>query len=606
MFQRRVYCLVLLLQLLCFPVVAESSVQNSSLLPLGKNLSAEVETVLFSDMAERDQLRNWIEKDTPEFKDRLDGSEWFVLTFPSGTLKTSDWLQLNLFLQNRELVIIQAIPNTDFAHAISGKELLETQPLQGSFWFNSFAISESLPTKVYFPKQWAGKTFKHRKVRLLSNDEKQAFFSFYDIFYAVYIGAAIALLLNGGFLAIRLGSLVHGIYACLVLGFTVFFLFDRGLIVHLLPWINPPAELFDLVLLSVAGFFAPFALFTVFFLEPKHRLKILVVPLVFSVTGLFAIPLLPLALGIDTDFLTTMKFYDLFGITGVLLWLALLATAVIRKSRFAYYLLLGQSPLILLSLLRITVPDGNFLLQNSFQIGALIEAFILTYALSERVRIIRDESLAAKEEAEAREQIAIRKMNEKLESEVLQRTQELQQEKERAENLARTDVLTDLYNRRAFFEFSRQIIAIAKREERPFAVLMIDIDNFKNINDSFGHAVGDNVIQHTANQIVLGIREGDLAARIGGEEFAVLMPYTAPDQAMVVAERIRTAIQSLELPLDGQFLCFTCSIGIAGNRNDEDNIEQVMNRADQALYRAKESGRNRSVADTFISSEVTT
>jgi diguanylate cyclase (GGDEF)-like protein len=172
---------------------------------------------------------------------------------------------------------------------------------------------------------------------------------------------------------------------------------------------------------------------------------------------------------------------------------------------------------------------------------------------------------------------------------------EVQAERDRAETLARTDSLTALYNRRAFYELGEHVVGLAHRHDHPTAVVMLDIDHFKAINDRHGHAAGDAVIGAVAAMIRAHHRTTDIAGRIGGEEFAILLPETPLDAAIVVAERLREAVGNHELAFAGQTLQFTASVGVAGRQPDE-ALERLIARADAALYAAKHAGRNRVVS----------
>lgn len=183
--------------------------------------------------------------------------------------------------------------------------------------------------------------------------------------------------------------------------------------------------------------------------------------------------------------------------------------------------------------------------------------------------------------------------NELLEAQVTKRTQALEEAKREAEMLARTDSLTGLNNRRAFFLTARQTEKASQRHQRIFSVLMLDIDHFKRINDTYGHDVGDKVIIALAQCIDATVRDVDITARIGGEEFAILAPETSTAASFALAERLHTSIQNLVIPNDNQTLQITVSIGVATQTIAADSLDTLLKQADQALYSAKNEGRNR-------------
>jgi diguanylate cyclase (GGDEF)-like protein len=132
-----------------------------------------------------------------------------------------------------------------------------------------------------------------------------------------------------------------------------------------------------------------------------------------------------------------------------------------------------------------------------------------------------------------------------------------------------------------------------RRQKEYFAVLMMDIDHFKKTNDTFGHAAGDYVLKQVAQALTKAVREEDTVARIGGEEFVVGSPYTNRLAAIVLAERLRKAVESLQLEYEGNHIPVTISIGIALQPQDGDSLESVLAAADERLYLAKNAGRNR-------------
>jgi len=162
------------------------------------------------------------------------------------------------------------------------------------------------------------------------------------------------------------------------------------------------------------------------------------------------------------------------------------------------------------------------------------------------------------------------------------------------EHLAKTDSLTDLSNRRDFYEQAEREISRHRRFQQPLSLLMIDIDHFKAINDRHGHAAGDEVLRQLAAQCRSTLRETDITARIGGEEFAVLMPQTGEDTAAEAAERLRHQLATHPaLGPDGTAIAFTVSIGLTHFHERDADIADLLRRADTALYEAKETGRNR-------------
>ena len=172
----------------------------------------------------------------------------------------------------------------------------------------------------------------------------------------------------------------------------------------------------------------------------------------------------------------------------------------------------------------------------------------------------------------------------------IQLTHELDSARASAELAAQTDELTGLKNRRAFTELGERALHRCRRAGRPVSVMVLDLDQFKSINDRFGHAAGDRALILLSRAIRDCLREDDVCGRLGGEEFAVVMPGTSDSDALQVAERIRQAIGQTRLSGDGKDYNITVSVGVAFGAGE---LDELINQADLAMYQAKEQGGNR-------------
>jgi diguanylate cyclase (GGDEF)-like protein len=153
-----------------------------------------------------------------------------------------------------------------------------------------------------------------------------------------------------------------------------------------------------------------------------------------------------------------------------------------------------------------------------------------------------------------------------------------------------------LYNHHHFRQLLQNELSRAQRYKRPLSLLFGDIDHFKAINDTFGHLAGDRVIKALATKLRMETRESDHAARYGGEEFAVILPETTIEDAKVIAERLRSGIESMDITYGGNSISISLSFGIADlTDNKKADIDELISRADKALYHAKEQGRNRCI-----------
>ncbi len=161
-----------------------------------------------------------------------------------------------------------------------------------------------------------------------------------------------------------------------------------------------------------------------------------------------------------------------------------------------------------------------------------------------------------------------------------------------AQRLAITDSLTGLYNRRHFFHLARREVDRSIRYGQPLALIMLDIDRFKNINDTFGHLTGDLVLHEVAEFCARLLRDVDILTRYGGEEFAVLLPNTTAAGARLVARRLHESVENLQVEADDGIVQVTISLGVAQIGPDCTSLEDLLKGADQALYQAKAAGRN--------------
>lgn len=172
----------------------------------------------------------------------------------------------------------------------------------------------------------------------------------------------------------------------------------------------------------------------------------------------------------------------------------------------------------------------------------------------------------------------------------------IKQAEEKAQQAAHTDALTGIPNRRRFFEQGERQVALARRHDRFLSLILIDCDFFKRINDTYGHDAGDTVLKALARELSKNVRRTDLVARVGGEEFTVLLPETSLSGALQVAELIRSAIEKLVIPVRNSVLHVTVSLGVTSLTVDMSDLSALMHEADDLLYKAKNSGRNRAVA----------
>jgi len=168
-------------------------------------------------------------------------------------------------------------------------------------------------------------------------------------------------------------------------------------------------------------------------------------------------------------------------------------------------------------------------------------------------------------------------------------THQLRFSKEQAERMARIDDLTGLFNRRAFYEYGEVLANNSQRSKDELAMILMDIDNFKSINDRFGHAAGDIALKQIGQLLLQRLRKSDIFARIGGEEFGMLLPKTPLNKAAQLAEELRQAIEDMPVIFENETFNVTASFGVTSSVCD---IDSLVRQADMTMYQSKDAGRN--------------
>jgi len=232
---------------------------------------------------------------------------------------------------------------------------------------------------------------------------------------------------------------------------------------------------------------------------------------------------------------------------------------------------------------------------QSFQVCSGLQVILLSIALSDQIaELQRQKELAQADTVQALSRadklnIELQEYGRTLEQKVDERTRHLNQALTKVEELANTDVLTGLYNRRKLNELLGAALTRSRRYDRPLSVVIFDIDHFKRINDTYGHQIGDTVLQTLSRIVASNIRSSDALARWGGEEFVIVAPESSLAQAADLAEKIRRVVDGHPFPDVGHI---TISLGVT-TYTPHDSLDTLMIRVDKALYQAKSGGRNR-------------
>ncbi len=282
--------------------------------------------------------------------------------------------------------------------------------------------------------------------------------------------------------------------------------------------------------------------------------------------------------------------------------LALLAgiRCVLAGDRVARYFLVGwvvcMTGIIAAGLDMLGFIPGNVCSAYGLYFGSLAEFVALSVALGDRVRHLQRE----KDEEIARTNAELAELNQNLEHIVRDRTHELEQRNRELGELAIRDSLTGLYNHSTTIELLDQVLNQSQRYEFAVTVLMIDIDHFKRINDSYGHQVGDAVLEIVSQTLADTLRDSDIVGRYGGEEFLVVMPHAEAQAAREFGERLIGRVREIAVPRSGgEHLGISVGISVSNPHGARLAAAEMIKRADEALYRSKREGRNRLTIDSL-------
>jgi len=419
---------------------------------------------------------------------------------------------------------------------------------------------------------------------------------FKEKLYMFYFGAMIIIALYNLFIFFFLREKIYLYYVSYVFIFVLWSANFKGI---LLPYTT--METYNILQITIPVFFILLILFSQEILETKklfltfHRILnafigILIVSLLlmlinmhvgFYFMNMVASPLLP--------FLLFVAFWSLYSGHNI---------AKIYLLALSIYLI----SIAILSQLALGVVPYSLLFSNAPIIGSFFEIILLSFLLAYRINTLREDKLETQTKLlrikSSESTRLINMVNEKtIELNHLNETLAIElKEKNKLEKKliieASTDVLTGILNRRAFFEICSKEMKFAKRYNHNLSFIIMDIDYFKKINDTHGHLNGDIVLKDLVNVVKDTIRMTDVFGRIGGEEFAVLMPETKKSDAMNLAERIRVNIAESESVLDSTTVNVTVSIGVSFMTVEDSIIQTVLRRADEELFKAKENGRN--------------
>ena len=339
--------------------------------------------------------------------------------------------------------------------------------------------------------------------------------------------------------------------------------------------------------ISVIAVFLSFILFTREFLETFKFLprvdKVLKTLIILDLLSLVLLILGQRHIAIVILQISSFSFI-FFPILGFILWYR--GYKIARGYTIAS---LVVSTAIMISILRVSevLQTSEFLFWIT-RFGFVVEGVLLSIALADRITILENNYINEQDKVKH----TLEEAKKTLESEVKKRTHELEIQTLKAEKMARTDEMTGIYNRRAFLEHGETFVYNAARYKTNFSLIMIDIDFFKTINDTYGHDGGDAVLIAFTKEIRKHLRDSDFFARIGGEEFVILLPHTSSFQAFEKANMLLKKISELKILYKSFVIQITASMGIGECVEKEGNLYSLLAKADKALYYVKENGRN--------------
>lgn len=270
------------------------------------------------------------------------------------------------------------------------------------------------------------------------------------------------------------------------------------------------------------------------------------------------------------DIVTALKYSSSLAAVMMAVSLSVSFSMLFRKHPIALFFLIGHGLFVIFSILAVFFYKGkaefNYINSHGVGIGIMLEALVLSLIIAYRIRIL--------------ENLKIKQADLQL--------------------LASTDPLTQLFNRRHFSLAATELLNKAKQMHRPISAIIIDIDHFKRVNDTYGHVAGDKSLRCVADIIRQQCRKHDLLARYGGEEFVILMPDTRSSKAYALVEEMRQTLERTEVSINKTLsIRLTMSSGITEVKPENINLDDVINQADKALYTAKNNGRNQTQLSTF-------
>jgi diguanylate cyclase (GGDEF)-like protein len=523
-----------------------------------------------------------------------------------GISESAWWIKISVHNKHQVEIPWQAeflMGLTDYitAYQVHNKQLLYSVALgdhaayinrpsgQNEFPVFSFTTKANTIDEVYFRLMESNGGAIDLLFRIWSEQHLQEYHRLLVLFAGFVLGSLIFLLIHNGVIFFSCREMSYFWYCGYLIIALALFLTVTGIGEHYL-WSSSIAVSNNIPTYGLPLLFIMGALFTQSFLKTKQNLPLVNKVLMFIILINILAIIFALAdmrvLSLKTTFLANTLTL-IYPFIGFYLWKEGYRPALSYAIAWSFWAVFTIF-FILRTFGFIPTIESVWLVSRSIFI---IEGILLSFVLADRINNLSKE----KDQAEKNHTDILDKTNKYLELKVKERTQELEKAKEHATLLANTDVLTSLLNRRAFFVQGEKEIIRAQRYNEPLSVIMIDIDFFKKINDNFGHTAGDFVLQQFAQVVTHHSRNVDICARIGGEEFVILLPKTTLDTAATLAERLCQQISQSEIKYDSKKISITASFGVASLLSNN-KLSALIEQADRALYQAKKLGRNQVVS----------
>ncbi|MBL0708997.1 MAG: diguanylate cyclase [Sulfurimonas sp.] len=394
--------------------------------------------------------------------------------------------------------------------------------------------------------------------------------------YVFYFGAVFIVILLNIFVSIVTKEKIYIYYAGAVGSLGFYFAVLSGISNYFITTLY-----YELYVIGIIGLLF-FIFFSKEFLEVKKHNKYMNTSLNIIIGALLIIILF-----FNTDAVYWFRIYlKVSSIALLLLLLTAISSIKYGGQTAKIYLAIIISYILtigLFSLVTQGVIENNNFNRYSFLLVSFIEMSFFTLMLANRFNQTKNELLKNTLQNE-----------ELLEKQVLTRTKELEDARDELQKLSEQDALTTLYNRRYFEKIAKYNFTLAQREKQVFSIMMLDLDYFKNVNDTYGHSVGDDVLVGVSKALLSVARQSDVCIRYGGEEFLIFLPNIDLPEAQIAAQRVRNKIKKLCFSSDKQEpFSITVSIGISQFLPEDKDICNIVKRADEALYTSKGSGRDR-------------